>query len=58
MSDTTIPDSVMRLEAVHAAVASIPDTGEETQDQFMARVLSIYAFLKSGSQPVERGTPH
>lgn len=38
-----IPDSVMRIEAMNAAVATAPEM--ESHDDFMARVRMIYAFL-------------
>jgi hypothetical protein len=43
MEETMIPDSVMRMEAVQAAVATAPE-GEVMHD-FMARVKIIYGFL-------------
>ena len=45
-----IPDSLMRMEALQAAVATSHE-GEAMQD-FMQRVMEIYAFLTS--KKVER----
>lgn len=53
MEQMTVPDSVMRMEAVQAAVATTPELGE-TMPEFMARVQTIYCFLAKASQEATR----